>query len=59
MTHLVNLNILRLQKFLMSALVSLHSGIMYVRFAASTMFQVGLITRVIPLEQQLHNGRRW
>lgn len=32
--------------------------VMYVRLASSSQFQVGLITEVIPPEQQLHNGRR-
>lgn len=39
--------------------VSQRSHVMYVRLAASSQFQVGLITKVIPPEQQLRNGRRW
>lgn len=38
--------------------MSLCSHVMYVRLAASRQFQVGLITKVIPPEQQLRNGRR-
>lgn len=34
------------------------SRVMYVRLAESSRYQVGLITKVIPPEQQLRNGRR-
>lgn len=34
------------------------SYVMYIRLAASSQFQVRLITKVIPPEQQLLNGRR-
>lgn len=35
------------------------SHVMYVKVAASRQFQVDLITKVIPLEQQFCNGMRW